>query len=64
MDIVTEDGKTVHEGDRVYNYYDGKWGVIRVNTLARDGWFDLDQEDGTRAYLDGSRIATYNPRGK
>lgn len=26
--ITTADGKKVTEGDRVYNYYDGEWGVI------------------------------------
>ena len=26
--ITTEDGKEVGLGDRVFNYYDGKWGVI------------------------------------
>jgi hypothetical protein len=26
--IITEDGKEVGLGDRVFNYYDGKWGTI------------------------------------
>lgn len=60
MATYTEDGKLVHEGDRVFNYYDQKWGVM--GPIARDGWFDVFHDDGTKAVLDGSRIATYDPR--
>lgn len=57
--VRTADAKFVGEGDRVFNYYDGKWGVIRVGSLASDGWFDLDQDDGSSALLNGERISTY-----
>jgi hypothetical protein len=78
--IVTEDGVEVKVGDRVFNYYDGKWGVIeKVDTHPQpetrigqnsstpveeweNYWFTLLHDDGTRASLDGMRIATYNPR--
>jgi len=34
--IRTADGFDVHEGDRVFNYYDGKWGVIeRIDEWAQ-----------------------------
>ena len=34
--ILTADGYAVHEGDRVFNYYDCKWGVIgRVEERAQ-----------------------------
>lgn len=78
--ITTEDGKEVGLGDRVFNYYDGKWGTIeRIDLYPQPNtkkgqnsstpiedwdnfWFTLLQDDGTRCSLDGSRIATYNPR--
>ena len=62
MDVVirTEDGTTFKEGDRAYNYYDMKPGVIRPNsiTMAPDAWFDFDHDDGTRALLNGQRICS------
>ncbi len=60
--VVTEDGKDVNEGDRVFNYYDMKWGVIRNVEAGDDPWFDVMHEDGTKAYLNGSRISTFDPR--
>ena len=62
--IVTEDGQDVNEGDRVFNYYDMKWGTIANVEAGDDPWFDVLQEDGTKAYLDGSRISTFDPREK
>lgn len=59
-EITTEDGKTVREGDRVFNYYDGWWGTL--GPIDSEGWADVFG-DGKRAYLNGSRIATYDPRG-
>lgn len=53
--IVTADGKTVGEDDRVFNYYDGEWGTIRG--IDAEGWFDHYREDGTRgAVLNGERV--------
>ena len=60
MKITTEDGKEVGEGDRVFNYYDMKWGTI--SNIGEDLWFTLLHDDGTRSSLDGSRVATYDPR--
>jgi hypothetical protein len=54
--IRTEDGVEVAMGDRVYNYYDRKPGVITSH--AHDGWFDVKHDDGTFALLDGSRICS------
>lgn len=59
-DILTEDGQVVRKGDRVFNYYDVKWGVIAENP-DRDGWFRVDHEDGTHATLNGPRICSYQP---
>lgn len=58
--ITTEDGVVVHEGDRVYNYYDMKPGVIVPNsiTMAPDAWFDVQHDDGTRTLLNGARICS------
>lgn len=60
--ITTADGKAVHEGDRVFNYYDCKWGTIKPGSLDPEGWFDVNHDDGTVACLNGERISTVNPR--
>ena len=62
--IKTADRRNVHEGDRVYNYYDCKWGVIgKIDSYAQSGvhWFDFVADDGSRSTLDGSRISTTKP---
>jgi hypothetical protein len=59
--IVTEDGQTVRAGDRVFNYYDGFWGTL--GPIDDGGWADVFGDDGRRAYLNGERIATYDPKG-
>lgn len=59
--ITTEDGKVVHEGDRVFNYYDGFWGTL--GPIDDGGWADVHGENGKRAYLNGQRISTYDPKG-
>lgn len=61
-EIRTEDGKVVNEGDRVFNYYDWKWGSIERDSLDKEGWFRIRHDDGTTAILNGARIATYQPR--
>ena len=58
--ITTEDGKTVHKGDRVFNYYDGVWVTITTDPDS-EGWFDCEG-DTRRYYLNGSRISSYDPR--
>lgn len=58
--ITTEDGKTVREGDRVFNYYDGWWGTL--GPIDDGGWADVFGA-GKRAYLNGQRIATFDPKG-
>lgn len=73
ISIQTEDGVIVHEGDRVYNYYDMWPGTIvadSVRDYARGGeevnikrnlWFDVRRDDGDErdtAMLNGERICT------
>ena len=60
MTIKTEDGVIVNPGDRVYNYYDMKPGVIREGSVmqAPDPWFNVDHDDGTTSLLNGQRICT------
>jgi len=60
VDIRTEDGKIVHEGDRVYNYYDMKPCVIVPNTIRMmpDAWFDTEDDTGRTTVLNGQRICT------
>lgn len=60
-EIRTEDGATVRKGDVVFNYYDRWWGTI-VTDPDRDGWFDVQGVD-ERRYLNGARIASYDPKG-
>jgi hypothetical protein len=59
--IRTEDGEVAVQGDRVFNYYEGFWGTL--GPIDDDGWADVFSDDGRRAYLNGQRISTYDPRG-
>ncbi|MEU0214059.1 hypothetical protein ABZ281_02685 [Streptomyces sp. NPDC006265] len=70
----THDGVEITSGLRVFNYYDRKWGVIspaqfeRTGDLAPggkhfNGWYDVQHEDGSKALLNGHRMATYDPNG-
>lgn len=54
---VTEDGVTVKEGERAFNYYDMKPGVIGEPSIPFDGWFRFMQEGGS-ALLNGARICS------
>lgn len=59
-DLTTEDNHTpIVEGMRLYNYYDGEWGVVEFNShTEEDGWFYLRQDDGSKALLNGVRVST------
>lgn len=62
--LTTEDGKVRRPGDRVFNYYDGWWGTL--GPIVDDGpdpWADVFGADGKRAYLNGARMSTYDPKG-
>jgi hypothetical protein len=76
--IVTADGKEVGIGDRVFNYYDGRWGTItRIDEYPQPDTLK-GQDSGTPMekwtnywfsldngdILDGSRISTYDPKEK
>jgi len=56
MPIYTEDGVFLDIGERAYNYYDRKAGVIGAQDAG--AWFDFVHDDGTRAYLNGGRICS------
>jgi len=60
MDIVTEDGVKLKEGDRAYDYYNMKPGYIKPNsiTMAPDAWFDFVHDDGSTDLLNGQRICS------
>jgi len=60
MQIWTADNQSRQVGDRVYNYYDCKWGVI-VEEPDNEGWFDVKHDDGTTKCLNGERICSYKP---
>ncbi len=50
--LSTEDNRTpIVEGMRVFNYYDGEWGI--VTDIREDGWFKVN---GTS--LNGARVST------
>jgi hypothetical protein len=57
--IRTADGKEVGEGDRVFDYYDGHWGII--GKIDDAGWFDHIRDEGGRGYLNGDRVAVNVP---
>ena len=60
-DLTTEDNRTpIKLGDRLFNYYDGKWGIVGEEA-ASDGWFRFDHDDGTYAILNGVRVSTVDP---
>jgi len=56
-EIVTEDGVTVHKGDRVFNYYDRVYCVITEDPDSQ-GWFNTTEDDGRRTPLNGARICS------
>lgn len=59
-DLTTEDNRTpITTGQRLYDYYGCKWGV--VGEIGGDGWFDFTHDDGTRTTLNGVRVSTINP---
>lgn len=55
-EYIAEDGTKFRKGDRMFNYYDRKWGV--VGEPGPDGWFDFHNEDGTQVLLNGQRVAS------
>jgi hypothetical protein len=59
-DLTTEDnGTTIIDGMRLYNYYDCKWGTVKFSKFTHeDGWFDFIHEDGTKTTLNGVRVST------
>jgi hypothetical protein len=76
-EIETADHKIVRLGDRVFNYYDGRWGTIvsidddpSPNTMKGQSTSTPREEWDNRWFyldngdlLDGSRISTYDPKG-
>jgi hypothetical protein len=60
---ITEDGYLFGEGDRVWDYYDGRWVTVLEDPAAtRDGWFQVSG-DGGRASgsLNSVRVASGPP---
>lgn len=55
-----ECGTTLREGDRAYDYYSMKPGVIgRPASLStNDGWFYFRHDDGSELLLNGQRICS------
>lgn len=53
----TEDGVEVTLGDRVYNYYDMRPGVIMAAKPSSD-WFEFQGEDGSTDILNGQRVCS------
>ena len=57
--IRTEDGVTLQEGDRCFDYYNGRWGVIE--RIDSDGWF-THRSDARTTSLNGERVCVRLPR--
>jgi hypothetical protein len=55
---ITDDGVTVAKGDRAYNYYDMKPGVVGEQDSSFADWFTFNHDDGSRALLNGQRICS------
>jgi len=55
--VHTEDHKILRSGDRAFNYYDHKAGVIGVD-IDDDGWFTFIEDDGHKTTLNGERICS------
>lgn len=58
--IRTADGQKVKKGDRCFDYYSVKWGIIASDPNS-EGWFDFTHDDETRLLLNGDRISSYEP---
>lgn len=61
---ITEDGFEFKDGDRLFNYYDCKWGIVvdRDPAIYRDKeWFTFEHEDGTRTTLNAVRVSKNAP---
>jgi hypothetical protein len=56
----TADGHDISVGDRLFNYYDCKWGKV-VGPIMDNGWFLFEHEDGTKTDLNGERVAKTKP---
>ncbi len=57
--VITEDGVRVYEGSRVFDYYNGHWGVIE--NIDEDGWFEHARDNGIFCSLNGERVAVVVP---
>jgi hypothetical protein len=55
--IRTEDGVTVYNGDRVYDYYSMEPGTVASEPDSQ-GWFYVRKADGSKTLLNGQRICT------
>lgn len=62
MTEYTVDGNPIQVGATLFNYYDGKWGRV-VADPDSEGWFDLQQENGSKAHLNGQRVSSFDPKG-
>lgn len=59
--ILTEDGREVSEGDTVFDYYNGYWGII--TDIDSQGWFYHVREEGGKCLLNGQRVCVRIPPG-
>ena len=54
---VTEDDVMVFQGERAYNYYEMKPGVVGKPSFFKE-WFEFIHDDGTVTSLNGQRICS------
>lgn len=54
--VTAECGAQLREGDRAYDYYGMKPGV--VGEVGNDGWFLFSHDCGSRSLLNGQRICS------
>jgi hypothetical protein len=58
VSVMTADRKTVAEGNRVFNFYDWKWGVI---VRGAEGMAELAHDDGTCTVINSRWVLTKDP---
>ena len=58
MTVMTADGKAVAKGTRVFNFHDGKWGLI---VDGGEQTAELAYDDGTRTAVDCRWILSKDP---
>jgi len=59
---ITEDGYRFGVGDRVYDYYDGRWITVTEDPASTyNGWFDAATDEGRSVTINSVRVSAHEP---